>query len=270
LSSGTFTLPRTPLSLPTILNTDYTQQLPHSLPSSPHSSTISHLYIQENVNPSTDSINLCESLSNDNSQHQRPLTKDGNDPIELDRMDFLLSTNQQQSSTTHSPLQKTTSMTSVPLPPVLTNTLSPVHVPFLIFDPTSSCNSATVTTSTYTTSISHLHEIRSQRLMRCNTNSIDTSETVDFKVLNLKHKYDYIDKERPWFQMSTINIDQDPLATTPRMIRSIQQTHLSSSCLSTISSRKNNLPPDVVFRNELDRLKRYENHLAILNSHSNT
>ncbi|CAF4163060.1 unnamed protein product [Didymodactylos carnosus] len=296
LGSVTITSPRTIRSLPTVLNTDYKQQLPHSLPSSPQSSAI---HIQENVLPSIANINRYESVSNDNLQQQhRPLSNDDNDPIELDRMDPPLSTNQQRSSTTQSPLQQSTSITSGPLPPVLTNILSPVHVPFSIFDPTFSINSATTTTSAYTTSISHLHEIRPQRLVSnkdipftnrrcpcsycntlsysndrrfidtgCNTNSIDTSETVDFKVLNLKHKYDYIDKERPWFQMSTINIDQDPLTTTPRMVHSIQQTHLSSSSLSTMSSRKEDLPPEVVFRNELDRLKRYENHFAILNSH---
>ncbi|CAF1113367.1 unnamed protein product [Didymodactylos carnosus] len=209
-----------------------TSQRPHSLPSSPHLSKISHLHIQENINPSITNITRYESLSNENlQQEQRSLTNDDNDPIELDRMDSPSSTNQQQSSATKSPLQKSTSITSVP---VLTNILSPVHVPFSIFDPMSSINSATTTTLAYTSSISHFHEVHPQRLMSnkdipltnrrcpcsyCNTlsYSIDHQfiDTGCSKWINQQSPQSYSNQHSNFFQQDSKNLHQQ----YPQLIR---------------------------------------------------
>ncbi|CAF1609452.1 unnamed protein product, partial [Didymodactylos carnosus] len=42
-----------------------------------------------------------------------------------------------------------------------------------------------------------------------NTDSVEPPEANQFEVLSLKYKYPFLNKERPWFEMSTINTDSN-------------------------------------------------------------
>jgi hypothetical protein len=111
-----------------------------------------------------------------------------------------------------------------------------------------------------------------------NTHPIDSSEKDHFAILALKHKYEHIHTERPWFEMSEINIvDIDNKPKRINYVHSEQQTQISGTLHNTIStniassysapSQKNDLSPEHIFKRELNRLKRFENHMAILKSH---
>ncbi|CAF4451109.1 unnamed protein product, partial [Didymodactylos carnosus] len=67
------------------------------------------------------------------------------------------------------------------------------------------------------------------------------------------------------FRMSTINDNNNAKQYNNKIyVDSCQQTHKSFVGSTTI---KEDLPPHIIYKNELNRLKRYENHLEILNVH---
>ncbi|CAF1276898.1 unnamed protein product [Didymodactylos carnosus] len=76
-------------------------------------------------------------------------------------------------------------------------------------------------------------------------------------------------EKRPWFEMSTTNTDSNHKSKHINYIHSRQQTQISSTSvlLTKNSNIRNDLPPETVYKNELNRKKRFENHLAILKSH---
>ncbi|CAF1569253.1 unnamed protein product [Didymodactylos carnosus] len=125
---------------------------------------------------------------------------------------------------------------------------------------------------TYCSMILISNEHRRFNCIATNTDPINSSDSNQFEVLNLKFKYPYLNKERPWFEMSTINIDKDNETKSFKLIHSLQQTQISSASMLTMTNNKmnkNDLPPENIFKIELNRKKRFENHLAILHSHKN-
>ncbi|CAF4472618.1 unnamed protein product, partial [Didymodactylos carnosus] len=67
------------------------------------------------------------------------------------------------------------------------------------------------------------------------------------------------------FRMSTINDNNNAKQYNNKIyVDSCQQTHKSFVGSTTI---KEDLSPHIIYKNELNRLKRYENHLEILNVH---
>ncbi|CAF1577685.1 unnamed protein product, partial [Didymodactylos carnosus] len=98
-----------------------------------------------------------------------------------------------------------------------------------------------------------------------NTDPIDPSHINQFEELHLKFKYTSLKLELDWIEMSTIDTDK----TKSKYVTSCQQTQLSgtSKIIFTTNTIRNDIPPETIFKNELHRKKRYENHLAILNLH---
>ncbi|CAF4563708.1 unnamed protein product [Rotaria sp. Silwood2] len=134
-----------------------------------------------------------------------------------------------------------------------------IHIPFFVR------NSSLPSSTLHSSHSSLSHRRRPASSTSTNTDQIDPSHINQFEELHLKHKYTSLNQELDWFEMSTINTEK----TNNKYVNSSQQTHLSGTTkiVSNKSTIINDMPPEIVFRNELNRKKRYENHLAILNMH---
>jgi len=136
---------------------------------------------------------------------------------------------------------------------------SPLHIP------------PRITTTFISSAPSHIIHPPRQQITNNKVNSstmTDLSYEIDISIIdefedipkNKNINEPSSEEELVLFRMSTINIENKH----SQYVNTCQQTHKTSTISSSIP---NDLPPHIMFKNLLNRLKRFENHLKILNIH---